>query len=214
MENEVSANFELFNNAANNNQQFIADELKRLLLTGTRVLEIGSGSGQHACHFVAQLNEVSWHPSDKEPYFVVLERNLKPISLAGLEKPIYLDVEQFTITKGFDAVFCANVIHIMSADLIPCMIAGVANLLDEGGLFILYGPYKYKGAFTTESNEKFDRGLKLSDVRSGIRDIESIQAESDRYSLNLIEDIQMPANNRLLVFRKASKGGDVSASRF
>ena len=214
MENEVSANFELFNNAANNNQQFIADELKRLLLPGVRVLEIGSGSGQHACHFVTQLNEVSWHPSDKEPYFVVLERNLKPISLAGLEKPIYLDVEQFTITKGFDAVFCANVIHIMSADLIPCMIAGVANLLDEGGLFILYGPYKYKGAFTTESNEKFDRWLKLSDVRSGIRDIESIQAESDRYSLNLIEDIQMPANNRLLVFRKASKGGDVSASRF
>ena len=214
MENEVSANFELFNSAANNNQQFIADELKRLLLPGARVLEIGSGSGQHACHFVTQLNEVSWHPSDKEPYFVVLERNLKPISLAGLEKPIYLDVEQFTITKGFDAVFCANVIHIMSADLIPCMIAGVANLLDEGGLFILYGPYKYKGAFTTESNEKFDRWLKLSDVRSGIRDIESIQAESDRYSLNLIEDIQMPANNRLLVFRKASKGGDVSASRF
>lgn len=214
MENEVSANFELFNNAANNNQQFIADELKRLLLPGARVLEIGSGSGQHACHFVTQLNEVSWHPSDKEPYFVVLERNLKPISLAGLEKPIYLDVEQFTITKGFDAVFCANVTHIMSADLIPCMIAGVANLLDEGGLFILYGPYKYKGAFTTESNEKFDRWLKLSDVRSGIRDIESIQAEADRYSLNLIEDIQMPANNRLLVFRKASKGGDVSASRF
>lgn len=214
MENEVSANFELFNNAANNNQQFIADELKRLLLPGARVLEIGSGSGQHACHFVTQLNEVSWHPSDKEPYFVVLERNLKPISLAGLEKPIYLDVEQFTITKGFDAVFCANVIHIMSADLIPCMIAGVVNLLDEGGLFILYGPYKYKGAFTTESNEKFDRWLKLSDARSGIRDIESIQAESDRYSLNLIEDIQMPANNQLLVFRKASKGGDVSASRF
>jgi len=99
MENEVSANFELFNNAANNNQQFIADELKRLLLPGARVLEIGSGSGQHACHFVTQLNEVSWQPTDKEPYFVVLERNLKPISLAGLEKPIYLDVEQFTITK-------------------------------------------------------------------------------------------------------------------
>ena len=214
MGNEVSANFELFNNAAENNQNFIADELKWLLVPGARVLEIGSGSGQHACHFVTQLNEVSWHPSDKEPYFVVLERNLKPISLAGLEKPIYLDVEQFTITKGFDAVFCANVMHIMPADLIPCMIAGVANLLDDGGLFILYGPYKYKGAFTTESNEKFDGWLKLSDVRSGIRDIESIQAESDRYSLNLIEDIQMPANNRLLVFRKASKGGDVSASRF
>ena len=214
MGNEVSANFELFNNAANNNQQFIADELKRLLLPGARVLEIGSGSGQHAVHFVTQLKEVSWQPADKEPYFVALERNLKSISLAGLEKPIYLDVAQFTITGGFDAIFCANVVHIMSADLIPCMIAGVANLLDDGGLFILYGPYKYKGAFTTESNEKFDGWLKLSDARSGIRDIESIRAESNRYSLNLIEDIQMPANNQLLVFRKAPKGGDFSASSF
>ena len=154
MGNEVSANFELFNNAAENNQNFIADELKWLLVPGARVLEIGSGSGQHAVHFVIQLEDVNWQPADKEPYFGPLERNLKGISLEGLEKPIYLDVAQFDVTGCFDAVFCANVMHIMSADLIPSMMAGVASLLDDGGLFILYGPYKYKGAFTTESNAR------------------------------------------------------------
>ena len=214
MGNEVSANFELFNNAAENNQQFIADELKWLLVPGARVLEIGSGSGQHAVHFVNQLEEVNWQPADKEPYFGPLERNLKGISLAGLEKPIYLDVAQFDVTGRFDAVFCANVMHIMSADLIPSMMAGVANLLDDGGLFILYGPYKYKGAFTTESNAEFDEWLKSRDVLSGIRDIELVQDKARTRLLELIEDLPMPANNRLLVFRKLSENDHVSDSGF
>jgi SAM-dependent methyltransferase len=205
MGNEVSANFELFNNAAENNKQFIADELKRLLVPGARVLEIGSGSGQHAVHFVNQLKEVSWQPADKEPYFGALERNLGGISLSGIEKPIYLDVAQFDTSGSFDAVFCANVMHIMSADLIPNMMAGVGSLLDSGGLFILYGPYKYEGAFTTQSNEKFDGWLKSRDPLSGIRDIKVVQAEANTHHLELIEDIPMPANNQLLVFRKSSE---------
>ena len=114
MGNEVSVNFECFSNAADNNKQFIADVLKSLLVSGARVLEIGSGSGQHAVHFVNQLDEIIWQPADKEPYFDALERNLKGISLTGLEKPIYLDVAQFDITERFDAVFCANVMHIIS----------------------------------------------------------------------------------------------------
>ena len=214
MGNEVSANFELFNNAASNNQKFIADELKWLLVPGSRVLEIGSGSGQHAVYFVNHLKEVNWQPADKEPYFGALERNLKRISLSGLEKPIYLDVAKFAIAGKFDAVFCANVMHIISADLIPSITAGAANLLDDGGLFILYGPYKYRGAFTTESNAKFDEWLKARDVRSGIRDIEVVQAEAETQRLELIEDVPMPANNRLLVFRKLSENHDVSNSGF
>jgi cyclopropane fatty-acyl-phospholipid synthase-like methyltransferase len=205
MGNEVSANFELFNNAADNNKQFIADELKLLLVPGARVLEIGSGSGQHAVHVVNQLEDVSWQPSDKEPYFAALERNLGGISLSGIEKPVYLDVAQFDITGRFDAVFCANVMHIMSAHLIPNMMAGVGSLLDSGGLFILYGPYKYEGAFTTQSNERFDGWLKSRDPLSGIRDIEVVQAEAKTHHLELIEDNSMPANNQLLVFRKSSE---------
>ncbi|MBT3831468.1 MAG: DUF938 domain-containing protein, partial [Gammaproteobacteria bacterium] len=169
---------------------------------------------QHAVYFVNHLKEVNWQPADKEPYFGALERNLKRISLSGLEKPIYLDVAKFAIAGKFDAVFCANVMHIISADLIPSITAGVANLLDDGGLFILYGPYKYRGAFTTESNAKFDEWLKARDVRSGIRDIEVVQAEAETQRLELIEDIPMPANNRLLVFRKLSENHDVSNSGF
>lgn len=214
MGNEVSVNFELFSNAADNNQQCIAEELKWRLAPGARVLEIGSGSGQHAVHFVDYLKEVNWQPTDKEPYFGALERNLNGISLSGLQMPIYLDVAQFDIAGNFDAVFCANVMHIVSADLIPCVMAGVANLLDEGGLFILYGPYKYAGAFTTESNAKFDEWLKSRDVRSGVRDIELVQSEAKAHLLELIEDIPMPANNRLLVFRKLSEKGVVSDSGF
>jgi len=205
MGNEVSANFELFNNAADNNKQFIADELKRLLVPGARVLEIGSGSGQHAVHVVTQLEDVSWQPADKEPYFGALLRNLGGLSLSGIEKPVYLDVAQFDIAGRFDAVFCANVIHIMSADLIPSMMAGVGSLLDSGGLFILYGPYKYEGAFTTESNENFDGWLRSRDPLSGIRDIEVVQVEAKTHQLELIEDNPMPANNQLLVFRKLSE---------
>lgn len=203
MRNEVSVNFERFNNAADNNKQFIADVLKSLLVPGARVFEIGSGSGQHAVHFVNQLDEIIWHPADKEPYFGALERNLRGISLTGLEKAIYLDVAHFDITGRFDAVFCANVIHIISADLIPGLMAGVASLLEGGGLFILYGPYKYQGAFTTESNERFDGWLRSNDALSGIRDIEFIQSEASMHQIELIEDIPMPANNQLLVFRKS-----------
>ncbi|MBT3869482.1 MAG: DUF938 domain-containing protein, partial [Gammaproteobacteria bacterium] len=97
---------------------------------------------------------------------------------------------------------------------IPSITAGGANLLDDGGLFILYGPYKYRGAFTTESNAKFDEWLKARDVRSGIRDIEVVQAEAETQRLELIEDVPMPANNRLLVFRKLSENHDVSNSGF
>lgn len=203
MRNEVSVNFERFNNAADNNKQFIADVLKSLLVPGARVFEIGSGSGQHAVHFVNQLDKIIWHPADKEPYFGALERNLRGISLTGLEKAIYLDVAHFDITGRFDAVFCANVIHIISADLIPGLMAGVASLLEGGGLFILYGPYKYQGAFTTESNERFDGWLRSNDALSGIRDIEFIQSEASMHQIELIEDIPMPANNQLLVFRKS-----------
>jgi cyclopropane fatty-acyl-phospholipid synthase-like methyltransferase len=205
MGNEVSANFELFNNAADNNKQFIADELKRLLVPGARVLEIGSGSGQHAVHVVNQLEDVSWQPADKEPYFGALERNLGRVSLSGIEKPVYLDVAQFDIAGRFDAVFCANVMHIMSADLIPSMMAGVGSLLESGGLFILYGPYKYEGAFTTQSNENFDGWLRSRDPLSGIRDIEVVQIQAKTHQLELIEDNPMPANNQLLVFRKSSE---------
>jgi len=205
MGNEVSANFELFSNAADNNKQGIADELSRLLFSGARVLEIGSGSGQHALHFVSQLKKVSWQPADMDPYFGALERNLRGISLSGIEKPIYLDVAQFDIVGSYDAVFCANVMHIMPADLIPNMMEGVGSLLGNGGLFILYGPYKYEGAFTTGSNEKFDGWLKLRQPLSGVRDIEVVQAEAKTHYLELVEDIRMPANNQLLVFGKSSE---------
>ena len=214
MGNEVSVNFELFSNAAENNQTYIADELKYLVVPGARVLEVGSGSGQHAVYFVDYLKEVNWQPTDKEPYFDALERNLNGMSLSGLEKPIYLDVTHFEIAGNFDAVFCANVMHIISADLIPCIVVGVASLLDVGGLFILYGPYKYEGAFTTESNAKFDTWLRSRDVRSGIRDIELVQSVAKAHLLELIEDISMPANNRLLVFRKFAVNDVVSDSGF
>ena len=214
MRNEVSVNFECFSNAADNNKQFIADVLKSLLVSGARVLEIGSGSGQHAVHFVNQLDEIIWQPADKEPYFDALERNLKGISLTGLKKPIYLDVAQFDITEHFDAVFCANVMHIISADLIPGLMAGVASLLDGGGLFILYGPYKYQGAFTTESNERFDGWLKANNVLSGIRDIELIKSKASIQQLELIDDLPMPANNQLLVFRKLDENDNGTVSSF
>lgn len=202
--NEVSAGFERFNRAADNNKAVILEQLQRLLSDGDSVLEVGSGSGQHAVYISNALNQIQWQPSDREPYFGSLQANLARVTLSNLAEPLYLDVSSFDIPGNFDAVFCANVLHIMPADLIEPMFAGVDRVLSGSGVFIVYGPFKYRGDFTTPSNEDFDGWLKAQAAHQGIRDIEMLMAEAERVGLTLREDNPMPANNQLLVFRRQS----------
>ena len=170
--------------------------LKRVFADRTRVLEIGSGTGQHAAYFAPELPHLVWQASD------VAE------NLAGIREwrsdpaPLELDVDRPFPDVEADAVFSANTCHIMSWPLVEKMFAGVARVLPAGGVFALYGPFNYGGKHTAPSNAEFDAWLRGRDPASGLRDAEKVIALALTNRLALVEDNPMPANNHLMVFRK------------
>jgi cyclopropane fatty-acyl-phospholipid synthase-like methyltransferase len=186
-----------FSEASERNRAPILAVLERVFADRKRVLEIGSGTGQHAAYFAPELPHLVWQASD------VAE------NLAGIREwvshpaPIELDVDQPWPSVGADAVFAANTCHIMSWPQVERLFAGVGALLPPGGAFALYGPFNYHGKHTSESNARFDAMLRARDPASGLRDIADITALAARAGLRLAEDNPMPANNRLLVFRKS-----------
>lgn len=175
------------------------------LLAGRRaVLEIGSGTGQHAVYFAARLPELIWYPSDRPEHHAGIRLWLDEAGLANVRPPLSLDVTQPRWdAPAVDAVFSANTAHIMHLDEVAALFAGVAALLPPLGLFILYGPFNYQGNYTSASNAQFDEWLRLRDPLSGIRDFEHLDALAAGGGMVLRQDIAMPANNRLLVWEKA-----------
>ncbi|MFT7221235.1 MAG: SAM-dependent methyltransferase [Candidatus Azotimanducaceae bacterium] len=205
MNSEVSAKFEGFSQAAENNQSVILEQLEPRLHAGDRVLEIGSGAGQHAFHFASSLPEIVWQPSDRGDYFELLTINLTPSLLPNLLAPVYCGAAETRSVEWhaeFNAVYCANVFHIMAFDLMADLIRKISNALVPGGQFLVYGPYKYGGDFTTASNARFDELLKARDPLSGIRDIENLKEIAAGADLGFTKDDAMPANNQFLVFTK------------
>ena len=158
------------------------------------LLEIGSGTGQHAAYFAPELPHLRWQASD-------VAEHLPGIRMWGLE-PIELNVDKEWPRVNVDAVFSANTAHIMSWPQVERMFEGVGRLLPPGGVFALYGPFHYNGRPTSESNASFDAMLRARDPASGVRDLQHIEALAGRCGLALFEDNAMPANNRLLVFKK------------
>ena len=166
-----------------------------MLARSTAVLEIGSGTGQHAASFAPGLPHLRWQASD-------VAEHLAGIRMWGVE-PIELDVDKPWPAIEADAAFSANTVHIMSWPQVERMFQGVARVLPQKGVFALYGPFHY-GRPTSESNARFDAMLRARDPASGVRDFEHIRALAARCGLAVIEDNAMPANNRLLVFKKES----------
>jgi SAM-dependent methyltransferase len=161
-----------------------------------RVLEIGSGTGQHAAYFSAVLPHLVWQASD-------VAENLSGIrEWIADPPPLELDVDRPFPPLEADAVFSANTCHIMSWPRIERFFASVAALLPPGGVFALYGPFHYGGKPTSESNARFDAMLRARDPESGVRDFEAVRELARLNGLALEEDNAMPANNRFLVFRK------------
>jgi len=187
-----------FSEPAERNRDPILGILKRVFADRRRVLEIGSGTGQHAAHFAPALPHLVWQPSD------VAE------NLAGIREwiaepaPIELDADKPFPAVDADAVFTANTTHIMSWPQVERTFAGIGALLPAGGVFALYGPFNYGGKHTSESNARFDAMLRGRDPLSGLRDAEAIIALAAKHGMTLAEDNTMPANNRLLVFRKTA----------
>ncbi len=192
-----------YSTACDNNREPIFNELQRLLANSLSVLEIGSGTGQHAVHFARGLSHLSWQCSDVNENHHGIIQWLEEAELPNTPPPIALDVNQSDWPEQkFDAVFSANAIHIMSWDSVKSMFKGVARVLEKNGVCILYGPFNYDNKYTSESNARFDVWLKNRDPESGIRNFEDVDLLAQEAQLTLQEDIAMPANNRILCWQK------------
>ena len=183
-----------FSEAAERNRAPILAVLKRVLRDSRRVLEIGSGTGQHAAFFAAELPHLVWQASD-------VAENLPGIrQWVSSPPPLELDVDREWPPVDADAVFSANTCHIMSWPQVERMFGGIAKMQDVETLCV-YGPFSYGGKHTSESNARFDAMLRARDPASGVRDFEALDALAARAGFSLAEDNALPANNRLLVWR-------------
>ncbi len=166
----------------------------------TSVLEIGSGTGQHAVHFAAHLRHLIWQPTEQAPYLADLAARIELEGTDNLLPPALLDVNQARWPgRNIDAIFTANTLHIMSWPDVQAMFHGVDAALGADGVMCIYGPFRYAGRYTSQSNQAFDAMLKARDASCAIRDIDDVTATAVRYGLRLQADHDLPANNRLLV---------------
>ncbi len=192
--------------ACDNNRQPILEIIEVLFAGSKAVLEIGSGTGQHAVYFAEKLPHLIWHSSDLQENHAGIELWLSEANLANTPLPLILDVTQAYWSKlKVDAVFSANAIHIMGWDSVKAMIAGVGQLLPDNGLLVLYGPFNYNNAYTSDSNARFDIWLKQSNPESGIRNFEDVELLANAAGLYIQHDYAMPANNRLLCWVKQKR---------
>lgn len=193
-----------YSQASENNKDFILQVLKRHLRDGERVLELAGGTGQHAVYFAEQLPGVHWQSSDIPDNVDSLNLRLSASGLANLPLALTLDVDDLPWRCDSPGViFSANSLHIMAASSVENFFRGVGANLQDGGMLIVYGPFKYGGEFTTPSNEGFDGWLKDRDPVSGIRDFEWVNDLAATAGLRLVEDNPMPANNQCLVWNKS-----------
>jgi cyclopropane fatty-acyl-phospholipid synthase-like methyltransferase len=166
------------------------------------VLEIGSGTGQHAVYFAAHLPHLQWHTSDRTENHAGILAWLREAGLDNVHSPLELDVAHDTWPeRQFDAVFSANTVHIMGWPEVERMFAGIGRLLAPGGRFCLYGPFNEHGAYTAESNARFDQWLKQRDPRSGIRDMAELDRLAQQAGMVRIATHAMPADNHILVWQ-------------
>lgn len=192
-----------FSQACENNKQPILNVLQRVFADRKKVLEVGSGTGQHAVFFAANLPHLHWQTSDLPENHPGIREWFRESNLPNLSGPITIDADQQPWSvEPVDAVFTANTFHIMSWPQVQRLFQGIAPILQADAVLAVYGPFNYKGEFTSESNRNFDAWLKQRGVHQGIRDFEAVNALAEGIGLELLEDNAMPANNRLLVWGK------------
>jgi cyclopropane fatty-acyl-phospholipid synthase-like methyltransferase len=189
--------------ACENNKHAILDVLLRHLAGIDEVLEIGSGTGQHAVHMALHLPHLRWQTSDLTHQHTAVRTWIDDSGLTNVVDPLELDVNSpVWPLRCVAAIFSANTAHIMPPGAVRAMFEGVGRTLGSAGLFLIYGPFNYNGAFTSAGNRRLDEHLKAQDPRAGIRDFETVAEWAMANGLRLLEDNEMPANNRLLVWRK------------
>jgi len=192
--------------AAERNAAPILDVLARELRSCSEVLEIGSGSGQHAVGFAAALPHLTWQPSDLRAHHAGIRAWIAHTGVSNVLDPLPLDVRSDRAKSGaFDAVFSSNTAHIMDIEAVASMFGRVADTLRAGGVFCLYGPFRIRGAFNAPSNAAFDQDLRSRDIGMGIRDIEELDSFGRRGGLRRTGLYAMPANNYIAVWRREDR---------
>ena len=191
-----------FSDACERNRSPILSVLARVFADRRLVLEIGSGTGQHAVYLGAGLSHLLWQPSDLPECHEGIRVWLADSPATNVLPPLALDVRapDWSVEQ-FDAVFSANVVHIISWPAVESLFQGIGSHRGSDCVLALYGPFNYRGRFTAQSNAQFDAWLRQRDPASGIRDFEAIDQLARAIGLRLWEDNPMPANNRLVVWR-------------
>jgi len=185
------------------NQQVILEALQGVYSLPGEVLEVGSGTGQHAVYFSEHMPHLYWTPSDLADQHPGMLMWLSDVNHDRIKSPLILDVDdEVWPVKDMDYVFTANTTHIISTAQTQNMFRHIGATLKSGGIFAQYGPFNYNGNYTSESNARFDQWLKQRNSDSGIKHYETLVEYAERNGLSPVQDIEMPANNRLLVWEK------------
>ncbi len=192
-----------FSQACDNNKQPILDVIQTVFTQPAIILEIGTGTGQHAVHFAAALPHLTWQPSDHPSNADLCQARIEDAKLSNILPPVALDVSNVPWPlPAFNGAFSANTAHIMAWPEVEAMFRGVAMGMASSQSFCLYGPFRYNGRHTSDSNHQFDLHLRSQAEHMGIRDLDDLNQLASAVGLTLTGDITMPANNRLLVWRK------------
>ncbi len=193
-----------FSSAAERNRQAILDQLKVLLPLEGTVLEIGSGTGQHATFFTRNLPGLVWQPSDREENLAGLETCFSDEGNENILSVLKLDVLCDPWPgRSYDAAYSANTAHIMPWEAVIAMFTGVAAHLVTGARFCLYGPFNVDNRFTSESNAQFDAHLRAEGSHMGIRNMAMIESLANLHHMQLEHKLAMPANNFILVLKRS-----------
>lgn len=189
--------------ASGRNRQAILEVISIVFGDCSSVLEIGSGTGQHAVFFAGAMPWLNWQPSDLAGNHQGIQSWIADSGLENVRDPLSLDVEQADGVDGeYGGVFSANTAHIMSVAAVRCMFDVVGRLLAPAGAYCLYGPFNLDGEFTSQSNERFDQSLRSQDPAMGIRDLEELDGFAGKAAMRREKLYAMPANNLLAVWRK------------
>lgn len=191
-----------YSEACERNQAPILHVLQREFADRHHVLEIGSGTGQHAVHFAQHLPWLQWQPSDRAPQLPGIRAWCADAGLANLKSPIELDVEGDWPLTGFDAVFSANTLHIMSWPEVCTLFQRLPMVMTQDAVLVIYGPFSDAGQHNSDSNAAFDHALRTRAAHMGIRDVEAVDAQARLAGLHLRAEVAMPANNRCLVWQR------------
>lgn len=186
-----------YSEACEQNKEPILTVLREVFTEPGLILEIGAGTGQHAVHFAQKLPHLEWQPTDQAHYLPGIQQWIAEADLPNLRQPLALDTccEPWPITQAAGA-FSANTTHIMHWPAVEGLFRGIGQVLPSGGAFCLYGPFNYRGRYTSASNAEFDTMLKRRDPASGIRDFDDLDRLARDQGLRFQQDCPMPVKDR------------------